>query len=163
MCIKHYRARSAGSSAPTRPGPGAARTAAATALTGVTLLTVDQARIDLAAVEVLLRDAGAVFAYLHGSRADGTARADSDVDVAAWFGRDVATWEVPLPEPVDLLVLDDAPLELAGRVAQHGRLLFESDPAARVRWQATTSKLYLDERPRVDQARRDFVAARRRG
>jgi hypothetical protein len=34
---------------------------------------------------------------------------------------------------VDLLVLDDAPLELAGRVAVGGRLLFEDDQVARVR------------------------------
>lgn len=138
-------------------------TAAAAVLTGATLLPVEQEPVDLAAVEQLLRAAGAVFAYLHGSHAAGTDHAGSDVDVAAWFGRDVAAWEIRLPEPVDLLVLDDAPLELAGRVAQHGRLLFETDPAARVRWQATTSKVYLDERPRVDRARRDFVAARRRG
>jgi hypothetical protein len=40
---------------------------------------------------------------------------------------------------VDLLVLDGAPLELAGRVAVGGRLLFEDDPAERVRWEAMTS------------------------
>jgi hypothetical protein len=46
---------------------------------------------------------------------------------------------------VDLLVLDAAPLELAGRVALHGRLLFDDDPPARVRWQAQTRLIYLDE------------------
>ena len=33
-----------------------------------------------------LRRQGAVFAYLHGSRAAGTARPDSDIDIAAHFG-----------------------------------------------------------------------------
>lgn len=119
--------------------------------------------VDLGLVEEQLRAAGAVFAYVHGSRAAGTATAASDVDVAAWFGRPVDAWTIGLPEAVDLLVLDDTPLELAGRVAQFGRLLFEVDPAVRVTWQATTRKIYLDEQPRVAQARRDFVEARRRG
>lgn len=38
-------------------------------------------------VMVALRAAGARFAYLHGSRAAGTARGDSDVDLAAWDER----------------------------------------------------------------------------
>ncbi|MGC5615977.1 hypothetical protein [Georgenia sp. Z1491] len=42
-----------------------------------------------------------------------------------------------------------------------GRLLFDAAPAERVRWQATTRKLFLDERYRVEQARRDFVDAHR--
>jgi predicted nucleotidyltransferase len=119
----------------------------------------------LTSVARVLQDAGAVFAYLHGSRAAGTAKPGSDVDVAAWFGRSVDTWEVAaaLPANVDLLVLDTAPLELAGRVAQQGRLLFEVDPAARVRWEATTRKIYLDEQPRLERARRDFVDAQLRG
>lgn len=116
-------------------------------------------------VRDVLRSSGAVFAYLHGSRADGTATAGSDTDVAAWFGRPTDAWVVAaaLPGDVDLLVLDDAPLELAGRVAQHGLLLLDLDPARRVRWVATTRKTYLDELPRRELARRDFVQGRRRG
>jgi len=128
-------------------------------------LTDAEAGVDLALVTDHLRGAGAVFAYLHGSRVAGTARAGSDLDVAAWFGRAADSWVVagPLPGMVDLLVLDTAPLELAGRVALHGRLLFEVDAAARVQWEATTRKIYLDEQPRRDQARRDFAQAQRRG
>jgi predicted nucleotidyltransferase len=33
-----------------------------------------------------LRRAGARFAYLHGSRAIGRSRVDSDIDIAAYFG-----------------------------------------------------------------------------
>jgi predicted nucleotidyltransferase len=64
-----------------------------------------------------LRQAGARFAYLHGSRATGHHRADSDVDIAAYFGdHPPNSFDVLLPPGVDLLILDDAPLELAGRV-----------------------------------------------
>ena len=69
-----------------------------------------------------LRQAGARFAYLHGSRAAGRNRADSDMDIAAYFGgRPPGAFDVLLPRGVDLLVLDGAPLELAGRVAVSGR------------------------------------------
>jgi hypothetical protein len=60
-------------------------------------------------------------------------------------------------------VLDTAPLELAGVVALHGRLLFEDDPAERVRWQAMTRKIYLDELPRIMRSHREFAQSRRRG
>lgn len=119
--------------------------------------------VELAELVGDLRTAGAVFGYLHGSRVSGHARPGSDLDVAAWFGRRVGSWQVRLPPVVDLLVLNGAPLELAGRVALHGRLLFQDEPAERVRWEATTRKIYLDELPRRDQARRDFVRAHRRG
>ena len=107
-----------------------------------------------------LRESGARFAYLHGSRASGRERPDSDIDIAAHFGgRAPNSFEVLLPPRVDLLVLDDAPLELAGRVATGGRLLFEDDPVARVRWEATTRKIYFDELPRLTRAHREFAAA----
>lgn len=94
----------------------------------------------------MLRQAGAVFAYLHGSRAAGRYRAGSDIDIAAYFsGRPPQSFDVLLPAGVDLLVLDDAPLELAGRVAVGGRLLFEDDQVERVRWEAMTRKIYFDQ------------------
>jgi predicted nucleotidyltransferase len=108
-----------------------------------------------------LQRAGASFAFVHGSRAAGRARTDSDLDVAAWWS-DVppAPWEVSLPAGVDLLVLNRSPLELAGRVALHGVLLLETDPAVRVRWQADTRRIYLDEEER--QRRLDEIYLRRR-
>ena len=116
-----------------------------------------------------LRAAGARFAYLHGSVASGTAGPDSDVDVAAWWETDgpdklaPASFDLELPAGVDLLVLNRAPLVLAGRVAVDGRLLFEDDAAARVRWEATTRKIYFDELPRLTRAHREFLESRARG
>jgi predicted nucleotidyltransferase len=108
----------------------------------------------------VLRHAGARFAYLHGSRATGQHRADSDIDIAAYFGgRPPNSFDILLPPGVDLLVLDDAPLELAGRVAVGGKLLFEDDQVARVRWEAMTRKIYFDELPRITRAHREFAAA----
>jgi predicted nucleotidyltransferase len=116
------------------------------------------------AVEALRRH-GAGFAYLHGSRANNTARRTSDIDIAVYFGghQPPQAFEVLLPAGVDLLVLDNAPLELAGRVALHGTLLFEKDPSTRVAWEATTRKIYLDELPRITRAHKEFAEAVRRG
>jgi uncharacterized protein len=101
-------------------------------------------------VAEMLRAAGARFAFVHGSRVRGRPRPDSDLDVGAWWGaRPPASWEVDLPIGVDLVVLDSAPLWLVGRIAQEGRLLFDDDPRARVRWQADTRLRYLDEIPAI--------------
>lgn len=111
-----------------------------------------------------LRGAGARFALLHGSRVTGTHRPDSDVDVAAWWLGDAPpAFEVDVPVGVDLLVLNGAPLELAGRIALDGVLLFDDDPLARVRWVATTRKIYADELPRLRRSHREFVESVRRG
>jgi hypothetical protein len=102
-----------------------------------------------AAVAGALRTAGARFAFLHGSRTSGGTRSGSDVDVAGWWGDGAPpAWDVALPADVDLLVLDTAPLELAGRVALRGWLLFDDDPPARVSWQAQTrlDRIFLESR-----------------
>jgi uncharacterized protein len=104
-----------------------------------------------------LRSAGARFAMVHGSRAgDGHPREDSDLDVGAWWGEDAPEpWTVVVPPGVDLVVLDLAPLWLAGRIAQYGELLFDDDPRARVAWQGDTRLRYLDEIPAVRERYRE--------
>jgi uncharacterized protein len=118
----------------------------------------------LPAVTEALRAAGASFALVFGSRARGDQRPDSDLDVAAWWPSDPpAPWAVDLPAGVDLVVLDGLPLELAGRIALEGVVLFEDDPVARVRWVAGTRKVWLDERPRFERSHREFLEAAARG
>lgn len=112
----------------------------------------------------MLRSAGAAFAYLHGSHVTGSATARSDVDVAAWWPHNPpVSSDVQLSAGYDLMVLNTAPLELRGRVAAAGRLLFEADPAARVHWEATTRKVWFDERPRFQRSHREFLAAITKG
>lgn len=120
--------------------------------------------VDLDRVVSVLREAGARFAFAHGSRVRGTSRSGSDLDVAAWFGHaDVRTWTVDLPDDVDLVALDLLPLAVAGRVAVGGVLLFDDDPPARVRWQADTRLRYFDESWQRETAIRDFLAAHAHG
>lgn len=121
---------------------------------------VDDVNRRIAAAVTALQDHGAVFAYLHGSRAAGTATSKSDTDIAAYFDAEPPeAFAVLLPPGIDLVVLNGAPLELAGRIALDGKLPFERDPSARVRWEATTRKIYLDELPRFRRAHREFAEA----
>lgn len=108
-------------------------------------------KVDESVVTAALREAGARFAFVHGSRAVGSElHGDSDLDVGAWWAQDPpASWEVTLPGYVDLVILNTAPLWLAGRIAQYGRLLFDDDPPARVAWQADTRLWYVDEIPAI--------------
>ena len=122
-----------------------------------------------------LRRAGALFALVHGSRSseaapdeDGQQRGDlaqRDLDVAAWWGwkHPPSAWDLALPDDVYLLVLDYAPLELAGRVALSGRVLFDDDPPARVRWPAQTRLVYLDEEPRQRELDRLYLSTQAYG
>lgn len=123
-----------------------------------TVLAMDEDRII-----AVLRGAGARFAFLHGSRVRASPappRPDSDVDVAAWWGADPPeAWNVSVPPGVDLVVLDGAPLWLAGRIALHGRLLFDDDPPARVAWQGDKRLIYLDELPGLRARQREWLAA----
>ena len=122
--------------------------------------------LDARAAEAVaaLRGAGARFAFVHGSVAAGSSRADSDFDVAAWWSSDPpAAFEVLLPSGVDLVVLNGAPLELAGRIALHGRPLFDDDSPSRIHWTATTRKIYADELPRLQRSHREFAEAVRHG
>ena len=112
----------------------------------------------------VLRSAGARFALVFGSVARGEAHRRSDLDVAAWWPSDPPnSWEVALPAGVDLVILHHLSLELAGRIALDGVVLFDDDPAARVRWVAETRKIWLDERPRFERAQREFLEAAARG
>lgn len=78
--------------------------------------------------------------WLYGSEAEGTAKPDSDVDLAALFRRrteplDVfdarADLEEILHREVDLVDLDQTSPVLGMQVLQHGQLLVDRDPGRR--------------------------------
>ena len=91
--------------------------------------------------------------------ARGTAGADSDVDVAVLFDPapprtlmgprfDLAgELERALGREVDLVVLNDAPVDLRARVLRHGRLLVERNRSARIAFEVRTRNEAFDLEP----------------
>lgn len=117
--------------------------------------------VDLDDIRAILRGHGVAFALVFGSRADGRGGPESDVDLAVWAPQPFDEWRLrgELPEYVDLLDLRTAPEALAGRVALTGVVVLDDHPSARIRWLADTRKRYLDEAPRRERFRQDFLRA----
>ncbi len=109
----------------------------------------------------VLSDAPEVtFAYLFGSVAKGRVRAASDVDVAVHLGGRASTaervnfaldlegaLESAAGRSVQVVVLDDAPLELRFNVLAHGIALHARDVSARRRFYVDTGRRYYDMAP----------------
>lgn len=106
-------------------------------------------------------------AYLFGSRAAGTARPDSDHDVAVLFAaadppldatvRLAADLATVLGTPVDVVDLDRATLELRGRVAESGRLLHSADETRRVRFEVDARMRWIEFRPVLEETTRAYL------
>lgn len=98
-----------------------------------------------------------VFAYLFGSRAAGTARATSDVDVAVHLSEPpdlelrgvlrAAVERAAGSEDVDLVVLNEAPPLLAERILRTGTVLLSRSEPERVHWMVHTKSRYCDLAP----------------
>lgn len=116
--------------------------------------------------EALASEPDVAFAYLFGSVAKGRTRQASDVDVAVFFCGPEASpsdrldraldlegqLEVVLKRTVQVVVLNDAPLDLRFNVLNHGIPLEAHDPAERARFFVDTGRQYYDMEP----ARRIF-------
>lgn len=115
--------------------------------------------------DVLRGDPRVVAAWLFGSRARGTPRPDSDVDVAVLLDRAPAgfldhPWELEarLAERVglrvQLVVVNRAAADLVVRVLRDGHLLVDRDRAARLRFEVASRNTYYDMTPTWRRIRR---------
>lgn len=105
-------------------------------------------------------------AWLFGSQARGTARADSDVDVAVLYGT-APDWsgaggvfdvegdlEKLVRRPVQVIPLDTAPVDLVHRVLRDGVLLVERDRQRRITFEVRSRNEYFDLLPHLLRYRR---------
>lgn len=109
---------------------------------------------------------GLAAAYLFGSVARGTARPESDVDVGVLFsgvpptGLDGLAFHLEaelaqlLRQPVQIVVLNRAPVDLSQRVLRDGRLLLDHDHAGRIRFEVRTRQEFWDLEPYLREYRR---------
>jgi hypothetical protein len=126
--------------------------------------TVDQLRSLLAKAPDSV-----VVAYVFGSVARGTASATSDVDLGLLlahappstldgrmldYERDL---ERQLAVPVQVVILNNAPPDLAHRVLRDGRVLLERDRSARLQFEVRTRNLYFDLEPFLTRYRKRAV------
>ncbi len=107
-----------------------------------------------------------VAAYLFGSAARGTAGPASDIDVAVLYAADPpgtlegrpfrleAELERKLGRPVQVVLLNDAPLDLVHRVLLDGRLVLERNRSARIRFEVRARAEYFDLLPILRRYRR---------
>lgn len=110
--------------------------------------------------------------WLFGSAAQGTARADSDLDLGVLLrGRPSALERFEaqgelteiLRRPVDLVDLDQASPILGMQVLKHGRLLVDRDPKRRLAFFSRTVSLYEDVKILRREAERSLFERVRQG
>lgn len=105
-------------------------------------------------------------AYLFGSVARGDFTAESDVDVAVLLAGGAPKTLSQLPtalegdltevagRPVQVVVLNDAPVDLVHRVLRDGHLLHQGNPSRRIAFEVRARNEYFDLKPFLDRYRR---------
>ena len=121
--------------------------------------------------------AGLAAVYLYGSIARGDAHAGSDVDVGVLFAGDPPSTFVAQPyeleaaledrirRPVQVVILNRAPVDLRARVLRDGEIVFEPDRAGRIRFEVQTRNEAFDLEPilrRYRMPRRPIPTSSRR-
>jgi predicted nucleotidyltransferase len=115
-----------------------------------------------------------VAVYLFGSRAQGRARADSDIDLAIVLPDDcsipateridlIARLEELAGQRVDLVLLNRAPLPLQFEIIHTGILLYESSSDARTDFEDIVVRDYLDLGPMLERSRQEIMEEAARG
>jgi predicted nucleotidyltransferase len=128
---------------------------------------MDRQRVEQALREFFAASSqGLVAAYLFGSVARGSAQTGSDVDLAILYSTAPeaslqgtplaleAKLEKQLALPVQIVVLNTAPVDLVHRVLRDGRLLIDLDPSARIRFEVRARNEYFDLLPVLRRYRR---------
>lgn len=120
--------------------------------------------------EALAHEPGLLVAYLFGSHARGTARTDSDIDIAVLFPERVDARlggaldrirdavERQCGRPCDVIDARGASADLVHRILRDGVLVIERDPSARIAFEVARRNEYFDLLPYLREYRRQRVS-----
>lgn len=124
-----------------------------------------------AALPAALAGHDVVAAYAYGSLVRRKMTPFSDIDVALVLGESPDSYERLMVElsvqealeqatglsPVDVRVINEAPLDARGRIIQDGTLLYERDRRSRVAFEVELRKRYFDFAPVAHRLREAFL------
>ncbi|MBI2264984.1 MAG: nucleotidyltransferase domain-containing protein [Armatimonadetes bacterium] len=107
------------------------------------------------AERVLARDDNVVFAYVFGGLSGGKAKPLSDIDISVFLENTInlADYKIRLfirladslgTGELDLVILNNAPLSLAGRILQKKRILVDKEPLRRHLYESRILREFLD-------------------
>jgi uncharacterized protein len=109
-------------------------------------------------------------AYLFGSRAGGIEGPISDYDIAVLFSKMPSAAEryglahdlsmLLIPDRVDLVILNHAPVELGYGIIASGVVVYEENVAGRVEFEANTLSRYGDFLPILRHQRQEILENR---
>ncbi|MCF8012174.1 MAG: nucleotidyltransferase domain-containing protein [Clostridiales bacterium] len=115
--------------------------------------------------------------YLFGSRSEGTSYTTSDYDFAFLFKNfnqkkhnhslavniQMKIEEILAPVPVDVVFLQNTPVELRFQIIKYGKIMYCSDENFRTDFEDITIRDYLDFKPFIDEYRRELEESIREG
>jgi hypothetical protein len=104
---------------------------------------------------MLTKHPAIVFAYLFGGFGRGEIEPLSDVDIAIYLVENTPNMAVKLEliglmtgilgtDEMDVVLLNDAPLSLAGRIQQSARLIVDKDPRRRHAYESLIRREFAD-------------------
>ncbi|ABQ24588.1 type VII toxin-antitoxin system MntA family adenylyltransferase antitoxin [Geotalea uraniireducens] len=111
--------------------------------------------------QALEQDPRIIFAYLFGGLAGGEPKPLSDVDIAVYLADSEHLAEVKLDIftklcdlfgtcEIDLVILNTAPISLAGRILQNKQHLVDKEPYLRHRYESLTLRKSFDFRKKEE-------------
>jgi predicted nucleotidyltransferase len=107
------------------------------------------------AKRILEADSRVVFAYLFGGLGRGKPRPLSDIDISVYLNNnaDILTTKLDLvglltqvlnTDEVDIVILNNAPLSLAGRIQHCAQILVDKIPSQRFAYESLTRRQFAD-------------------
>lgn len=128
-------------------------------------------KIDNKEITKLFRKYNAQLAYLFGSRIDGSGDSFSDLDIGVVFGK-VLQFDKKIKiysyltekieqilefKPVDVIFMDEVPLELQFEIITHGKLIFCKNDNFRVNYEIGIQRKYMDFKYFLDKSYQDII------